>query len=203
MTYNVSVPVAEDPLDDDVHRMLNGDDESFRVVYRSVQPRLQRYLGVLVGPADVEDVTSETWAQACRDLSRFSGGADEFRAWITVIGRHRALDHLRALSRRPLVDGPLEDLSERAAAEDVEDAVEELDSTQRALRLIGTLPREQAEAVLLRAVMGLDAKAAGTVLGRSAGAVRTAAYRGLRTLAKRLSTPDSDILDDPDAEEVR
>ena len=54
------------------------------------------------------------------------------------------------------------------------------------LRLIATLPRDQAEAVILRAVIGLDAKAAAHVLGKRPGAVRTAAYRGLRTLADRL-----------------
>lgn len=183
--------------------MLQGDDEAFRVVYRSVQPRLQRYLSVLVGQADAEDVASETWAQAFRDLSKFSGGADGFRGWITMIGRHRALDHLRARSRRPLVDLSIGDLPEHASADDVEGKVVELDATNRALRLIGSLPIEQAEAVLLRAVMGLDAKAAGTVLGRSAGSVRTAAYRGLRTLAKQVSTPASDISDMSGAEELR
>jgi RNA polymerase sigma-70 factor, ECF subfamily len=40
--------------------------------------------------------------------------------------------------------------------------------------------------VLLRAVVGLDAAAAGAVLGKRPGAVRTAASRGLRTLARRL-----------------
>jgi RNA polymerase sigma-70 factor (ECF subfamily) len=48
------------------------------------------------------------------------------------------------------------------------------------------LPPDQAEAVLLRVVVGLDAESAGKVLGKRAGAVRTAAYRGLRTLASRL-----------------
>jgi RNA polymerase sigma-70 factor, ECF subfamily len=48
------------------------------------------------------------------------------------------------------------------------------------------LPPDQAEAVLLRAVLGLDARTAGQVLGKRAGAVRTAAHRGLTTLARRL-----------------
>jgi RNA polymerase sigma-70 factor (ECF subfamily) len=53
------------------------------------------------------------------------------------------------------------------------------------------LPSDQAEAVLLRAVVGLDADSAGKILGKRAGAVRTAAYRGLRALAKRLDqTPE-------------
>ena len=75
--------------------MCAGDDEAFRLVYRSVHPPLLRYLEVLVGRDDAEDVASETWGQAVRDLPRFSGDADGFRAWVTTIGRHRALDLLR------------------------------------------------------------------------------------------------------------
>jgi RNA polymerase sigma-70 factor (ECF subfamily) len=40
--------------------------------------------------------------------------------------------------------------------------------------------------VLLRAVLGLDATRAAAVLGKRPGAVRTAAHRGLRTLARHL-----------------
>lgn len=197
------MPDAGDPLDDAVQQMLRGDDEAFRVVYRSVQPALQRYLSVLVGADEAEDVASETWAQGCRDLAKFTGDADGFRGWITTIGRHRALDHLRAKGRRPVADRPIEDLLELPSSDDVATAVTDAVATATALRMIGSLPAEQAEAVLLRSVMGLDAKAAGRVLGRSPGAVRTAAYRGLRTLAQRLNENASDISDPTDAEELR
>ena len=40
------------------------------------------------------------------------------------------------------------------------------------------------------AVMGLDAKSAGRVLGKRPGAVRTACYRGLRTLGSWLEAND-------------
>lgn len=60
-------------------------------------------------------------------------------------------------------------------------------STERALELIGSLPREQAEAVLLRVIVGLDGPATARVLGKRPGAVRTAAYRGLKGLARRLA----------------
>jgi RNA polymerase sigma-70 factor (ECF subfamily) len=59
-------------------------------------------------------------------------------------------------------------------------------STESAIALIAELPRDQAEAVLLRVVVGLDAESAGKVLSKRAGAVRTATYRGLRRLASRL-----------------
>lgn len=60
-------------------------------------------------------------------------------------------------------------------------------STARALRQIRKLPPDQAEAVLLRVVVGLDGPAAARVLGKRPGAVRTAVYRGLKQLAERLT----------------
>jgi RNA polymerase sigma-70 factor (ECF subfamily) len=194
---------AEDPLDRVVERMLRGDDAAFQLIYRDLNPRLERYLIALVGQVDAEDVASETWAQACRDMSRFNGDADGFRGWVTTIGRHRALDHLRAKGRRPRSAGAIEDFPDWPAADDVEATVDAIVSTEAAILSIAALPQEQAEAVLLRVVMGLDAKSAGAVLGRSAGSVRTAAYRGLRALAGGSQTQTGDISGSSSAEEVR
>jgi RNA polymerase sigma-70 factor, ECF subfamily len=201
--------VAEpDPLDDAVARMCAGEAEAFRVVYRAVHPQVLRYLEVMVGPHDAEDVASETWAQASRDLDRFTGGADGFRAWVTTIGRHRALDLVRQRSRRPHVVG---DLTGVEAPDPLDDEARIADAlgTQRAVALLRELPRDQAEAVMLRVVMGLDARSAGEVLGKRPGAVRSAAQRGLRNLAGRVDPPEErvrrrrDIFSPRGAEEVR
>lgn len=174
-----------------VHDAQRGDAAAFRALYRDTQPRLLRYLYSLVGE-DAEDVASETWLQVARDLASFTGDHDGFRGWVTTIGRHRALDHLRRNSRRATsVLVPIEDLAGLAAAEDTAASALEAVSTDAAIRLIATLPRDQAEAVLLRAVVGLDADRAGQVLGKRAGAVRTAAHRGLRSLAKHLEAHES------------
>jgi len=74
--------------------------------------------------------------------------------------------------------------SGRPAADDTAQSAIDALATDAALALIATLPPDQAEAVLLRAVLGLDAQTAGQILGKRAGAVRTAAHRGLRTLAR-------------------
>ncbi|HEY0645407.1 MAG TPA: RNA polymerase sigma factor [Nocardioides sp.] len=176
-----------DPLDDAVRRMLAGDEEAFRTVYRALQPPLLRYLTVLVGVADAEDVASEAWAQAFRDLDRFSGGADGFRGWVTTIGRNRALDHLRRISRRPVSDQSIDDLVDLPDGVDVElDTLGKVNS-EAVLGLIASLPRDQAEAIMLRTVLGFDAPTAATILGKRPGAVRAAAHRGLKQLAKRIS----------------
>lgn len=197
------------PLDDAVHEMCAGDGDAFRQVYRAVHPTLLRYLEILVGPDEAEDVASETWAQACRDLGRFGeGGADGFRAWITTIGRHRAMDLLRRRGRRVRVTQDLTGV-EVADSRDVESTLIETYSTAGAVALVATLPREQAEAVWLRAVMDLDVGTVAALTGKRHGAVRSATHRGLRSLERRLGTrPESlpaerDVLLRSGAEGVR
>jgi RNA polymerase sigma-70 factor (ECF subfamily) len=168
-----------------------GEEEAFSELYHHVQPGLLRYLTVLVG-RDAEDIASETWLQVCRDLHTFTGDADGFRGWVATIGRHRGLDHLRSRSRRPADPAAWDTLLAVAGQDDTAIQAEEALSTSAALRLIGELPQEQAEAVLLRAVIGLDAKSAAAVLGKSPGAVRTSAYRGLKNLAAMLERGRTD-----------
>lgn len=174
----------------------DGDEDAFRVLFRAVQPGLLRYLRVLVGD-DAEDVASEAWLQIARDLATFRGDLDGFRGWAATIARNRALDHLRHERRRPASTGQDEQLAEVPAREDTAESAVDSIGTDAALALIATLPRDQAEAVLLRAVVGLDAPAAARVLGKRAGAVRTAAHRGLRKLADLLAA------DSPEAGKTR
>jgi RNA polymerase sigma-70 factor, ECF subfamily len=163
-----------------------GDPEAFRALYRDTQPRLLRYLRALTGD-DAEDVASETWLHIARDMHRFDGDLDGFRGWAATIARHRAMDYLRSLSRRPpQVLVPADHLAGLLASDDTAAAALDGVATDAAIRLIASLPRDQAEAVLLRVVLGLDAVRAADVLGKRPGAVRTAAYRGLRTLARQL-----------------
>ena len=181
-----------DPLTAAVHAAQKGDSEAFRLLYREVQPKLIRYLSFLVDSDDAEDIASETWLQATRDFHKFKGDIDNFRGWMSTIARHRAMDHLRKQSRQPpAVPMPVEEFSFFASADDTEARAIESITTDDAVKLISTLPKDQAEAVMLRAVVGLDAKAAAQVAGKRAGAIRTAAYRGLKTLAKRLGVPEA------------
>jgi RNA polymerase sigma-70 factor (ECF subfamily) len=182
-------PLAEP--DATVRAAQQGSADAFRLLYRDMQPRLLRYLRALAGD-DAEDVASETWLQAARDLAGFTGGYDAFRGWVTTIARHRAADHARHRSRRPpSAPVPAEDLAGLSAADDTAASAIEAVGTDEALRLIASLPPDQAEAVLLRAVVGLDAKTAARVTGKRPGAIRSAAHRGLRTLARRLEQDDA------------
>lgn len=169
-----------------VRAAQEGDETAFRTVYRGVHPRLLGYVRTLVPEADAEDVASEAWLQIARDLPRFAGDADRFRGWAARIARNRALDHLRMRGRRPAVGGDESELAGLPAGADTADEALEALGTSSTMALISQLPRDQAEAVVLRVVVGLDAKSTAQVLGKRSGAVRTAAHRGLRKLAELL-----------------
>ncbi|MFK0114725.1 RNA polymerase sigma factor [Streptomyces sp. NPDC090994] len=175
-----------------VHAAQDGDETAFRTVYRAVHPRLLGYVRTLVGESDAEDVASEAWLQIARDLHRFAGDADRFRGWAATIARNRALDHVRMRGRRPLIGGDETELTGRAAPSDTAGEAIEALTTGTTLSLIAALPQDQAEAVVLRVVVGLDAKTAAKTLGKRPGAVRTAAHRGLKRLAELLG-------DDPES----
>jgi RNA polymerase sigma-70 factor (ECF subfamily) len=180
----------EATLVDALARAKAGDETGFVTLYRAMAPRLHRYATALVG-GDADDATAEAWLQIARDVRRFSGDIDGFRGWAARITRNRALDLLRDRGHPPAQDG-VEVLARMAGPNDTSSAALDAISTEDALALIATLPTDQAEAVLLRAVVGLDANAAGEVLGKRAGAVRVAAHRGLRRLARQLGERGSD-----------
>jgi RNA polymerase sigma-70 factor (ECF subfamily) len=166
-----------------------GDEAAFHAVYIQVHPGLLRYVRVLVGD-DAEDVTSEAWLQVVRDLHKFRGDGADFRAWTATVARHRALDHIRHARRRPAYPTPIEELPQLRTVADAADLAIDTLSTAAAVALIAALPVNQAEAVMLRVVVGLDVAAAAKVLGKRPGAVRMAAYRGLRRLAELLHPAD-------------
>ncbi len=173
-----------------------GDEAAFVQLFRGVQPTLVRYLATLGGPM-AEDAAAETWVRVVRDLHRFRGDEAGWRSWVFTIGHARLRDAQRRARRETVtVDAELEPML-GPAADGGEAAVDELLSTESALALIGRLPHDQAEAVLLRYVVGLDAPAAARVLGKRPGAVRVAAHRGLRRLATLL--PSEDVTDLPAA----
>lgn len=165
----------------------HGDEAAFTLLFRSVQPVLLRYLRAL-GRDLADDVAAETWVSVVRGLGRFRGDEDGFRGWVFTIARARLIDARRAAGRLPVPVDSATALGDRPDPADVPTAVDELMSTESALALVGRLAPDQAEAVLLRHVVGLDVAATAQVLGKRAGAVRIATMRGLQRL--RTMLPD-------------
>src|ERR1700758_4112974 len=146
-----------------------------------MHPMLLRYLRLSAGDA-AEDLASEVWLEVARRIARFRGSELEFRSWLFTVARRRVIDLRRYETRHP--ERPTADVErlDRPAPDDTAAKVLEGISTEAALAFIATLPREQAEIIILRVVAGLDVAQVAKIVGKSPGAT----HRGLRSLSTRL-----------------
>jgi RNA polymerase sigma-70 factor (ECF subfamily) len=151
-------------------------------LYKDLQPALLRYL-YAQDPAEAEDLASQTWLDVAAGLQRFEGDESAFRRWLFTIAHRRLFDFRRQGARRRTSLLPNESLPEMESQAGAEAAVIMAASTQAALARLASLPRDQAEVVLLRVLGDLDVNDVAAILGKRPGTVRVLQHRALRRLA--------------------
>ena len=167
-----------------VQAAQGGDEEAFARLWREYQPALLRYLRIKAAPA-AEDLAADIWLRLLKALPTFEGDEQGFRGWLFTTARNRLTDWYRNGDRRPdLIE--YSSLVVLPASTNVEEEAAERSSTDRAVALIAELPPDQAEAVMLRIVVGMDVARVATLMDRSPGSVRVLCHRGLRRLEQRL-----------------
>jgi RNA polymerase sigma-70 factor (ECF subfamily) len=173
-------------FDDVIVAAQTGAEWAVAVLYRALQPRVLRFLRARA-PQEAEDIASQAWLEIARGLPRFTGGEDEFSAFVFTVARRRLADHRRAVRRRPVDPAGDETLAALAGTEAPEDeAIAHLRGEDAARRIAEILPAEQAEIVLLRIVGGFSVDEVAKVIGRRPGTVRVLQHRALRRLAAQL-----------------
>jgi RNA polymerase sigma-70 factor (ECF subfamily) len=161
-----------------------GDEAAFSELWRDANPALLRYLKV-VAPELAEDAVAETWVSVIRGLGKFRGDEPAWRGWLFTTARRRVVDEHRRHARRR--EDPLDEATQLTELADTADLALGNLASRTALSLVAALPPLQAEVIMLRVVAGLDYDRVARLLGRSPGAVRVAAHRGLRRLAELLT----------------
>ncbi|HET9630990.1 MAG TPA: RNA polymerase sigma factor [Terrabacter sp.] len=157
-----------------------GDEAAFARLWRDLNPALLRYLAL--GEQAPEEVAAETWLGVVKGLRTFRGDEMAWRAWVFTTARRRAVDAARKRARESRL-GIRTTTWVAPLAPDCAEEVEQVLTTAEAIALVRRLPPLQAEVVLLRVVAELSVEEVAGLLGRSPGAVRVAAHRGLRALS--------------------
>jgi RNA polymerase sigma-70 factor (ECF subfamily) len=159
-------------------------------LFRAYQPMVVRYLHSQASEA-ADDLASEVWVAVARRLGRFVGDEPGFRRWLFTIARCRVIEHQRKLARRrtdPVSAEHFDRFSaDRGGGDPAVVVADRLGARDAVDLIVATLPPDQAEAVLLRVVGGLDAVEVGRIMGRSPGSVRVLCHRALRRLSACLS----------------
>jgi len=189
-----SAPAPSAPADRDlIEAAASGNERAIASLY-------DRYGGVLyavayriVGQrADAEEVVIEAFAQVWREAPRFEPTRGTVAGWLTMIARSRALDMVRARSRR-------ERITATAAADRPgvspgmsdwrPDAVGALDDAERRSRVkaaLEVLSPPQRQAIELAYFEGLSQSEIAERLQEPLGTVKTRVRLGMQKLREAL-----------------
>lgn len=153
-------------------------------MFRAHQHLLLRYFRGC-GARSPEDLASQVWIEVASGLVRFQGDDIGFRRWLFTIARRRYIDSVRRDVRRP--EQPHPDIPALSAADAAADeAFDATASLERALALVRVLPRNMADAVMLRVIADLDVADVASIMGTSEGNVRVLVHRGLARLRSKF-----------------
>jgi RNA polymerase sigma-70 factor (ECF subfamily) len=162
-----------------------GEEPAVAVLFRDLQPKLQRYLEARESRA-ADDLAGEVWLAVAQGIHRFEGGEEEFRAWAFSIARRRIADYRRTAVRRATEPHPIADL-DAADPRDPESVVlADLSAASAAAFVVDQLPEDQAEVVLLRVVGGLTVDQVAAMLDIRPGTIRVMQHRALQRLRSEI-----------------
>lgn len=158
-------------------------------LFHEIYPRILRYLRAFE-PAEAEDLASDAWIDLASALNRFKGDERGLRGLAFTIARRRLIDWQRQRARQPSVSTEPERIELDGWAGDAEEEAMTGLATEAAIELVGTLPGDQAEVVLMRVLGGLPVEDVARIVGKKPGTIRVIQHRALRKLAQQLTRED-------------
>jgi RNA polymerase sigma-70 factor (ECF subfamily) len=140
-------------------------------------------LRVLRDQGQAEDVVQEVFLQIWKNSSSFVRDRGSLGAWLVVVTRNRAIDHLR---RRKPTDS-VEDVV-LASSIDVASEAERNHLMERVRNVLDTLPQEQQQSMQLAFFEGLSHSEIAERTGDPLGTVKTRIRQALISIRKALTT---------------
>ena len=160
-----------------VERARDGDEDAFAGIYRARVRDVIRYVASLVRHPDrVEDVVSQTFVLAWRDIPRLRQPY-RFDAWLFRIAHNQAMSDLRRRPTAPLEAAPeTADDSRDASPVALVEAGADADAVREALT---RLPEIHRTVLVMRFLLELPHADVARELGKTEVAVRALQYRAL------------------------
>jgi RNA polymerase sigma factor (sigma-70 family) len=167
------------------------DLPAFQALLDAHGAELHRFLVACVGPVDADDCWQETWLAALRAYPQLRDGS-QLRAWLMTIAHHKAIDHTRGRTRRPVPIAQTEPLAVDGAV--VAAQIAPPSETDRLIaRLtaaplwdhVAALPDKQRTALTLRYVADLSHAEIAAAMQISEDAARRNVHEALKHLREQ------------------
>src|ERR1700733_3503487 len=136
-----------------------------------------RGVRAVVGHADADDAWSDTFLAAMKAYPDLPADAN-LEAWLVTIAHRKAIDIIRATSRRAI---PIAHTPDRPSPDQADECHGDLTDA------VATLPTKQRQAVAYHYLAGLPYAEIAALLDSTAAAARRAAADGVATLRRTYS----------------
>ena len=158
---------AEAPFSERLEAARDGKAWALAALYRTLHAKLLRYLAGRE-PNAADGVARRVWQDVSAGLPYFEGGESEFAAWVFSLAREQLAQ------------------AQAVGLDDVEaHALRRFDRrTQAALRTLASLPEDEADVFLLRAVAGLTTEEIARIVGKPRPVVQTLQQRAVERLVR-------------------
>ena len=171
--------------------MARREPETFGKIYDQYYSQIFSYVLRRVANIEItQDVTSEVFFKALRNLRQFHWRNISFSSWLYRIATNQIIDYFRKSKRKTL---SLEEFSESITFSDpsteVIDAEKELERHEDFLTLhekISKLPIKYQEVITLRFFEDKQIKEIARILGKREGTVKSLLHRGLEKLRRLM-----------------
>jgi len=166
-----------------ISRIRAGDEDALAALHdRYSQVVYSVALRVLGETTQAEDILQEIFLQLWRNPQTFDSNRGSLGAWLAVITRHRAIDHLRR--RRPESD--IEDVIV-AVDTHLEQTTDRNMTIARVRAAVEHLPAEQRKPLEMAFFQGLTHSEIASKTGEPLGTIKTRIRTALLTLRKALA----------------
>jgi RNA polymerase sigma-70 factor (ECF subfamily) len=171
-----------------IARAAEADQAALSSLYDRTSARVHGLvLRIVRDEAAAEEITLDVYMQAYRQASSFDASRGHPLAWLLNLARSRAIDRVRADSRRQRRESPLEDdapIASLAPDPDESTASSEVSRVIRAA--LDALSPEQRRVLEIAYYSGLSQSEVARELGLPLGTVKTRMRTGMMILRDRL-----------------
>jgi RNA polymerase sigma-70 factor (ECF subfamily) len=171
-----------------IQKIGEGDQTALATFYDSTNRLVYGLIMRVLGDASAaEEVLLDVYTQVWRQATNYDAQRGSPLAWLTTIGRSRAIDRLRSGWQDQQRKEPLETLGEAATSAANPEEMTVASERQRLIRAaLETLSPEQREVIELAYYSGLSHSEIASKLNQPLGTVKTRTRLGMMKLREAL-----------------